>query len=76
MTFESRLSANFAYNKDNMFRGYGSYQFYQQAGAAAVGNEKDPANAKYTYAKISNSDTFSYQWENIISRLPMIMSSH
>ncbi len=76
MTFESRLSANFSYNKDNMFRGYGSYQFYQQAGAAAVGNEKDPANAKYTYAKISNSDTFSYQWENILTYNFKIANDH
>ena len=40
------------------------------------GNEKDPANAKYTYAKISNSDTFSYQWENILTYNFKIANDH
>lgn len=67
LTFESRLSVNWAHTKSQSFQGYGSYQFYQQAGNLALGNEHDEKYAPYVNAKISNSDSYSYNWENILT---------
>lgn len=67
MTFETRLSGNFNFSRSSQYQGYGSYRFYQQATSVAVGDEKNPANAKHTYASISNTDNIGYQWENILT---------
>lgn len=76
LTFESRLSANYNYSKNQKFIGYGSYQFYNEAGKLAVGDEKNPAYAKYVSASIKNSDSQSYQWENILTYNFSINNEH
>lgn len=67
LSFESRLSANFNNSKNQNFVGYGSYQFYNEAGNAAVGNENDPQYAPYVNAKIKHNESYKYTWENILT---------
>ena len=76
LSLESRLSANWNYSKNNSFIGYGSYQFYNEAGKAAVGDEHNPAYAKYVSASIQNSDSFSYTWENVLTYNFQIADKH
>ena len=45
LSLESRLSMNLNYNTTNKFIGYGSYQFYDQAGTGALNaSKKKPPN--------------------------------
>ena len=67
LSLESRLSANWNHSKNQKFIGYGSYQFYNEAGKLALGDEKNPIYAKYVNAEIKNSDSYNYQWENILA---------
>ena len=76
LSLESRLSANWSFNKEQNFEGYGSYQFYQDAGKAAVGDEHNPAYSSYVNASIKNSDSFGYTWENVLSYNFKIAEEH
>ncbi len=76
LSLESRLSANWNFNKTSTFQGYGSYQFYDNAGKAAVGDEHNEAYAKYVNASIQNSDSFKYTWENVLTYNFTIADKH
>jgi TonB-linked SusC/RagA family outer membrane protein len=76
LTLESRLSANYNYNKTSTFQGIGSYQFYQNAGKQAVGDEHNSAYASNVTASITNSDSFSYTWENVLTYNFKIAKNH
>ena len=66
LSFESRLSVALSFSQGRNFVGYGSYQFYDAAGTGAL-NASKTETADYTSAKISNSMSTSYKWENILS---------
>lgn len=61
LTFESRVNASLTYNKSNRFVGIGSYQYYSENGTDATGT-----NAS-VYAYVSNTNSYNYKWENILS---------
>lgn len=66
LSLESRISANFSYNTTNKYCGYGSYEFYDQAGTGALNATKEEL-AKYTKAIVNNSRSWGYTWENILT---------
>ncbi len=75
LTWESRLSSNWNYSKSEQFIGYGSYQFYDQAGTGALNASKEEL-AKYTSASIDNTSSWSYTWENILTYNFTIAKDH
>ena len=75
MTIESRLSAALNYSNSKSWVGYGSYQFYDQAGTGAVGRPNSEL-ANYTSASISNSRSWGYTWENILTYNFSIADDH
>ncbi len=75
MTFESRLSAALNYSTSKQWIGYGSYQFYDQAGTGAVGRPNAEL-ANYTSASVSNSRSWGYTWENILTYNFQIAEDH
>lgn len=75
LTWESRLSLSLNYNTNNEFIGYGSYQFYNNAGSGALGGSQEEL-AQYTSASISNSRGWGYNWENIVTYNFNIANDH
>lgn len=74
LTLETRLSASISYSTTNEFVGYGSYQFYDQAGTGAL---TDPsASSASTSASISNNRSWGYEWENILTYNFQIARDH
>lgn len=55
----SRLGATLNYARTNYFQGMGSYQYYYQSGAAAVGTNQN------VYAQITQRRNYNYKWENV-----------
>lgn len=74
-TWESRVSAKISYSTKNQFVGYGSYQFYDKAGTGAVGASK-AETSNFTNASISNSRSWGYTWENILTYNFKIADKH
>lgn len=75
MTLESRLNASLSYGTSKSWIGFGSYQFYEQAGSAAL-NASNAEFANYANASISNSRSWGYQWENILTYNFTIADDH
>ena len=75
LSLESRLSMNLNYNTTNKFIGYGSYQFYDQAGTGALNASKEETS-QYTSASVSNSRGWGYSWENILTYNFKISNDH
>ncbi|MCM1355749.1 MAG: TonB-dependent receptor [Staphylococcus sp.] len=66
LTLESRLSAKFNYTNQDTYNGYGSYNFWLNAGTAALGAPLE--NFKnLTNAEVKNSRSWGYTWENILT---------
>lgn len=66
LSIESRISGNFSYSTTNKYIGYGSYEFYDQAGTGILNATKEE-QSKYTSASVSNSRSWGYTWENILT---------
>lgn len=66
LTLESRLSGNFNYQTANKYQGYGSYDFWRTAGVAALDAPKEDYKT-LTNAQITNSRSWGYTWENILT---------
>ena len=66
LTLESRASISLSYNNGRSFVGYGSYQFYDAAGTGAV-DAPHSETANFTSAALSNSRSWGYSWENILT---------
>lgn len=66
LTLESRMSGNFNYSTSNVYQGYGSYNFWRTAGVAALDAPKENYKTM-TYAQITNSRSWGYTWENILT---------
>lgn len=75
LTFESRLSASISYSTKNKFIGYGSYQFYDQAGTGIL-NASKAEQSKYTSASVSNGRSWGKTWENILTYNFKIAKDH
>ena len=75
LTWESRVSASLSYGTTKKFVGFGSYQFYDAAGTGAVGAPKEETS-KYTSASVSNSRSWGYNWENILTYQFTIADKH
>lgn len=66
LTFESRLSGNFNYSNTNKYLGYGSWNYYNKAGSAALGAPNSDFQKVVTADK-QNSFDWGYTWENILT---------
>ncbi len=66
LMLESRMSGNFNYSTKNSYQGYGSYEYYKAAGEVGLTASRDEMKA-YTSASISNSRSWGYTWENILT---------
>lgn len=66
LTLESRVSAAISYSNSKQWIGFGSYQFYDAAGTGAV-DAPHSETANFTSASISNSRSYGYTWENILT---------
>lgn len=66
LTLESRLSGNFNYSNSNNYSGYFSYNWWRNAGTAALDAPKEKFS-NLTSASISNSRSWGYTWENILT---------
>jgi len=75
LTLESRLSASLSYSNGHTFIGYGSYQFYDAAGTGALEATK-AETADYTSASLSNSRSWGYTWENILTYKFTLADAH
>jgi len=66
LTLESRVNSSLAFSNSQYYEGYFSYQYYDQAGSAAVG--ADPLdNSSLVWARLNNSHNYGYKWENILT---------
>ena len=70
LSIESRVNASLTFNKANRFVGIGSYQYYKNNGALTTGTNSS------VYATVSNTNTYNYKWENIISYNFQINEDH
>ncbi len=57
LTWESRVNTTLAYTKSNTFTGAGSFNYYKDGGNVQLN----------TNASISNSRSYNYKWENIVT---------
>jgi TonB-linked SusC/RagA family outer membrane protein len=69
LTFQSRIGATLGYSRSNAFVGIGSYQYYANGGS---GNETNTN----VYAQITQSRTYNYKWENILTYNFKVASDH
>lgn len=66
LTIESRLNASLSYSNSKSWIGFGSYQYYEGTGIAGS-NAPWSDYANLASASISNSRSWGYQWENILT---------
>ncbi|MCM1077538.1 MAG: TonB-dependent receptor [Bacteroides sp.] len=65
-TFETRMSGNFYYSNTNKYLGYGSWNYYNKAGSAAV-TAPEWDFQKVVNASKEHSFDWGYKWENILT---------
>ncbi|MBR3773287.1 MAG: TonB-dependent receptor [Alistipes sp.] len=75
LTLESRVSAAISYSNSKQWIGFGSYQFYDAAGTGAV-DAPHSETANFTSASVSNSRSWGYTWENILTYNFSIAKDH
>ena len=70
LSFESRVNASLTFNKANRYVGIGTYQYYSNNGALATGTNSS------VYATVTNTNSYNYKWENILSYNFQIAEDH
>ncbi|MCM1050439.1 MAG: TonB-dependent receptor [Paenibacillus sp.] len=66
LTLETRLSGNFTYSNTNKYLGYGSWNYYNKAGSAAI-TAPNWDFQKVVTAEKKHSFDWGYTWENILT---------